>query len=140
MPTIKSTKPLKVLSAPIGSCKGAPKSKLALSSLSGGSLADLIGNSISIKLDDGTMVIVPADVAGNRVANQVVAAEVRHIIQKSIKKYRDQDLMPTPKDLKDLASAAAELARFSGEIYREADGEIPTSNDSSSEPKKAQKK
>ncbi len=99
-----------------------------------GSLADLIGNSIAIKLDDGTTIIVPADKAGNRVANMVVAAEVRHLIQNSVKKYRDQDLLPTPKDLNDLASAAEKLAKFSGDIYKDEEAVLPT------EPKKADAK
>ncbi len=31
-------------------------------------------------------------------------------------------MLPTPKDLKDLAEAAKSLNQFSGEVYREDDG------------------
>jgi hypothetical protein len=98
------------------------KKNLTLAKAASGSLQDLIGNSVSVTLDDGTIVLIPADKNGNRIANMVVAAEVRHIIQKSIKTYRDKDMLPTPKDLKDLAEAAKSLANFSGEIYKEDDG------------------
>ncbi len=96
-----------------------------------GTLADLIGNSIAIKLPDGSSIIVPADKAGNRIANMISAANVRHLLMKSIEVYREKDMLPTPKDLKDLAEAAHTLSKFSGEVYKDEEVTLPT------EPKKA---
>lgn len=93
-----------------------------------GDISDLIGNSVSVKLADGTTVIVPTDRDSNRVASAIVAAKVRHLLEKSLKKYNDMDVTPTPKDLKDLAEAAASLARSSGEVYKEAEGDIGPSD------------
>ncbi len=106
-----------------------------LTKAEGGSLADLIGNSIAIKLPDGSSLIVPADKAGNRIANMIAAAEVRHAIQAALKKYRDQDMLPTPKDLKDMADATATLAKFSGDIYKDDDATLPTEPKKTSESK-----
>lgn len=108
----------------------AKKEKLPASP-KGKGLVDLIGNAATITLPDGSSVIVPAGKSGNRVANMIVAAEVRHLLQNSIKRYRDQEMLPTPKDLKDLAEAAASLARFSGDVYKEEEADILPS-----EPKK----
>jgi lipopolysaccharide export LptBFGC system permease protein LptF len=109
------------------------KKNLSLQKASSGALADLIGNSVSIQLADGSTVLVPVDRQGNRIANMVVAAEVRHLLQNSIKTYRDKDMLPTPKDLKDLAEAAKSLSQFSGEIYKEDDAPLQES------PRKAEK-
>lgn len=90
-----------------------------------GTMQDLIGNSIDIKLPDGGLVIVPSEKSGNRAANMILAAQIRHLIQDSIKTYKDKEMLPTPKDLKDLAEAAKSLHQFSGEVYKE-DEPLPT--------------
>lgn len=86
-----------------------------------GTMQDLIGTSIDIKLPDGAVVIVPSEKSGNRAANMILAAQLRHLIQNSIKTYREKDMLATPKDLKDLAEAAKSLHQFSGDVYREDD-------------------
>lgn len=101
------------------------KPNLSLAKAASGNLADLIGNSMSITLPNGGTVLVPADRLGNKIANAVVAANVRQVLEEAIKRYRDKEMLPTPKDLRDLAEAAAALARFSGDIYKE-DDPIPT--------------
>ncbi len=99
-----------------------------------GDIADMIGPCITIPQADGLApVVIPADRKGNTIANMIVAAEVRSMIQRTIKKYREQDLMPNPKDLKDLAEAARSLATFSGEIYKEDDASL------NAQPKKVEK-
>lgn len=90
-----------------------------------GTMQDLIGSSVDIKLPDGGVVIVPTERSGNRVANMILAAQIRHLIQDSIKTYKDKEMLPTPKDLKDLAEAAKSLHQFSGEVYKE-DDPLPT--------------
>lgn len=99
-----------------------------------GSIADLIGPCITIHQGDGLApVVIPADKKGNTIANMIVAAEVRNMIQRTIKKYREQDLMPNPKDLKDLAEAARSLATFSGDVYKDDDASL------NAQPKKVEK-
>ena len=86
-----------------------------------GTMQDLIGNSVDIKMPGGETIIVPSDKSGNRVANMILAAQIRAMIQKNLKKYDDQDMLATPKDLKDLAEAAKSLHQFSGDVYKEED-------------------
>lgn len=86
-------------------------------------LMDLVPNSVSIKLPDESSVIVPTDKIGNKIANMVVAAQIRAMLQKSISRYNEQDMLPTPKDLRDLAEAGKSLSQFSKEIFQEAEGE-----------------
>lgn len=87
-----------------------------------GSINDLIGNSISVTESNGDELIIPSDQAGNRVANMIMAAQIRALIQRSMKTYKEKDMLPTPKDLKDLAEAAKSLNQFSGEVYKEDGG------------------
>lgn len=89
-----------------------------------GTMQDLIGGSVDIKLPDGGIVIVPSEKSGNRVANMILAAQIRTMIQKSIATYQEKEMLPTPKDLKDLASAARELHVFSSEVYKEDDAPL----------------
>ncbi len=88
-------------------------------------MQDLIGNSVDIKMPGGATIIVPSDKSGNRVANMILAAQIRAMIQKNLKRYDDQDMLATPKDLKDLAEAAKSLHQFSGDVYKEDDGGQP---------------
>src|SRR6478736_5785099 len=96
--------------------------KKAEAQVSKGSINDLIGNQIAVKESNGDTLIIPSDKAGNRVANMILAAQIRSLIQGYIKTYKEKDMLPTPKDLKDLAEAAKSLHNFSGEVYREDDG------------------
>jgi len=87
-------------------------------------MADFIGPSVTIKTSATESVIVPSEKAGNRVANMILAAKIRALIESSITTYKDKDMLPTPKDLKDLAEAAKSLHQFSGEVYKEDDTPI----------------
>jgi len=98
--------------------KAADKTELSTK----GSINDLIGNSISVTESNGDTLIIPSDKAGNRVANMILAAQIRSLIQGSIKTYKEKEMLPTPKDLKDLAEAAKSLNQFSGEVYKDDDG------------------
>lgn len=67
-------------------------------------------------------VLVPVNRDQNNLANQLVAAQIRHQIQKQLKKYEDGDTMLTPRELRDLTEAAAKLADFSGVVYNQETG------------------
>jgi|SRR6478736_6250178 len=101
--------------------KAQPKEKVTK-----GSINDLIGDSISVQESNGDTLIIPADRAGNRVANMILAAQIRSLIQGSIKTYKEKEMLPTPKDLKDLAEAAKSLNQFSGEVYKDDETPLAT--------------
>src|SRR5258708_7500375 len=91
--------------------------------------------SIEVTNKDGSVVAVPLTAEDNSNANKILASQVRNLIQKTIEKYNEATL--TPKELKDLASAAKELADFSGEVYKSGElGTIPGEKpvDKTSEP------
>jgi hypothetical protein len=115
--------------------KAKPKRDIELKGVAG-TMQDLIGSSVDIKMPDGGIVIVPSERSGNRVANMILAAQIRHLIQESIKSYKDKDMLATPKDLKDLAEAAKSLHQFSGEVYKE-DEPMPNAPKKIREPSKA---
>ena len=64
-------------------------------------------------------VIVPVDKTGNRIANMVLAAQMRSLIQNSIRTYREKEMLASPKDLKDLAEAMKSLEGMSRNVYAE---------------------
>lgn len=97
-------------------------SSTALAKVAAGTLADLIGNSITFKNSDGSVLVIPADLSSNRVANMIVTAGLRQIIENAIKTYREKEMIPTPKDLKDLADAIKSLAQSSSEVYKMEEG------------------
>lgn len=70
---------------------------------------------------DGHDVMVPNGTAENANANKLLASQMRTLIQKNIKKFNDQDIRLTPKELLDMAAAAAKIAEFSGVVYKEAE-------------------
>lgn len=77
----------------------------------------IIGSSVSIDDGKGGSFLVPLGAAENKIANQVLASQMRHMIQEHIKVFRDKDTTLTPKELRDLAEAAKSVAQFSGEVY-----------------------
>ncbi len=82
----------------------------------------LIGDkSIQVETDDGETIVVPMDKDGNAMANKILFAQIRHVLKKNIKDYHNQDRTLTPKEIRDLAEAAASVAKGSGEVFREAD-------------------
>ncbi len=101
--------------------KAQPKEKVTK-----GSINDLIGDSISVTESNGDVLIIPSDRSGNRVANMILAAQIRSLIQGSIKTYKEKEMLPTPKDLKDLAEAAKSLNQFSGEVYKDDETPLAT--------------
>ena len=83
-------------------------------------LAELTPRSIAVNID-GQEIRVATTKEENRIANMIVASQMRCILQDSIKRYREMDTHMTPKELRDLAESAAAIARFSGEVYESAE-------------------
>lgn len=79
-------------------------------------LARLV-ESIEIKNNDGTTLMVPVSAEANDILNKILASQMRSLIQKSMEKFANQDHM-TPKELKELTEAARNVAEFSGEVYK----------------------
>jgi hypothetical protein len=80
-----------------------------------GTLTRLIPH--SVVTIDGHDVMVPNGPAENATANKLLASQMRHFLQEQIKKYMDSDVQASPKDLKDLAEAASNIAKFSALVY-----------------------
>lgn len=78
-------------------------------------------NALAIKLADGSELFVPADKAENSIANKIVAAQIRQLIQANLKKYKDGEETLSPKQLAEIAMAGSALAKFSGEVYQASD-------------------
>lgn len=80
-------------------------------------LARLVPNSKGIIID-GQEVMVAANAEENSILNMVLAGQIRATIQEALKRYKDKDMLPNPKELKDLTDAASKMAEFSGTIYQ----------------------
>lgn len=81
-------------------------------------LVALIPNATKVEVD-GKELLIPGNADENKILDQVVAAQIRGIIQDSIQRYNDKEAILTPKELKDLADAGRSLAQFSAEVYKE---------------------
>lgn len=77
--------------------------------------------SVIVKDAGGEEISVPVNKQENKIANQFLAAQMRRYIQKTIEVYRERELNMSPKEIKDLVEAAARVAEFSGEVYKDAD-------------------
>ncbi len=88
------------------------------------SIESLIGSAVSVPDGKGGTMLVPTGQTENRVANQILAAQMRHYIQETLAKYRDGDRMLTPAELRQLAEAAKIVAQFSGEVYANSEHAI----------------
>ncbi len=66
---------------------------------------------------DGQNIRVATNKSENAIMNMIVAAQMRNLMQETIKKYKDDDVKLMPKELADLAKAARDIAQFSAEIY-----------------------
>lgn len=80
----------------------------------------------SVRVDDGLggTFLVPSGPQENRTSNQILAAQLRHYIQQTLKRYKDGDKLLTPAELRQLAEAAKIVAQFSGEVYKDGESTI----------------
>lgn len=70
---------------------------------------------------EAEIVRVPVNGKENRVANQIMAARMRHVIESHLDTYRGDGTKLTPAEIRQLTQAAADVAKFSGEVYPEGD-------------------
>lgn len=83
-------------------------------------LANLLPNTVTIQ--DGDMTLrVAGDASENRTLNYLLAAKIRALMEKQLKQYDDLDRPMLPKEINDMVAAAAKLAEFSANVYK--DGE-----------------
>lgn len=69
----------------------------------------------------GSEIRVASNKDENAVMNMIVVSQMRNLIQENIKKYKEQDIQLTPKELKELADAAKSIADFSLNVYKDAE-------------------
>lgn len=93
--------------------KGAPKPEKTKEEL----LNDLMPSSIVVKTDDGGELRVAMNKDENNIMSMILAAQLRAMIQRTIKTYEEKEAIPSPRELRDLAAAVKEINESSGAIY-----------------------
>lgn len=83
-------------------------------------LAKLIPDSIEIK-DGEDIIRVAGNAEENRILNYLLAAQIRSLIERNVKKFAELESPLTPRELKEIADAGRSLAEFSAEIYKSAE-------------------
>ncbi len=73
----------------------------------------------------GEDVVVATSKGENAFLNMVLASQGRSLIQRTLAHWKDQDQIPSPKELRDIAGAMKDIAVFSAEVYATADP-VPT--------------
>ncbi len=81
-------------------------------------LERLIPKRIEVKTDSG-VIIVAGNAEENKILNYLLAAQIRDVMKNTIQKLKDQEVMLTPKELKELADAGKSLAEFSATVYKD---------------------
>lgn len=90
-----------------------------------GAVARLTPNAI-VMVVDGKELRVASDAAENRMLNMIVATQMRTMFQESLKSYADKEMLPTPKELRDLIESAKALTTFTTEVWGVGDGIDPS--------------
>lgn len=85
------------------------------------SLSRLIPKSIQVKTDDGSIVLA-GNAEENKILNYLLAAQIRDLMEHTLKKYKDGEVRFTPREMKELAEAGRILAEFSAEVYKGGEG------------------
>lgn len=80
----------------------------------------LTPNAITIVVN-GDEVRVPADVGENHFLNMLLASRLRTLIERTMDRYKADEIALTPKELRDLTAAGRDVATFSGEVYQAAE-------------------
>lgn len=83
-------------------------------------LANLVPNAFKVDID-GNEVFVASNREENSMLNMVVAARMRALLETTLKKYKEKDVVMSPKELKDFTDAAKNIAEFSDVIYAGSD-------------------
>jgi hypothetical protein len=82
-------------------------------------IKQLTPNSIVMTID-GQEVRVAMDKEENAILNMILASQGRSLIQRALKHWQEQDQIPLPKELRDIAGAMRDIAAFSAEVYATA--------------------
>lgn len=80
-------------------------------------LNDLVPNSVMVKMADGKDVRVAMDKEENTILNMMMVSQLRSIIQSAMQSYADKDVIPSPKELRDLAGAIKDSNDASNAVY-----------------------
>lgn len=65
----------------------------------------------------GESVMVPHDAYENALLNMFLAARLRATLEHHMNEYKKDEKILSPKELRDLAGAARDIAAFSAEVY-----------------------
>lgn len=80
----------------------------------------LTPNAVTITVK-GEELRVATDASENSIMNMIMASQMRSMIQKAMEDYRNDEVKLTPKEIRDLAGAAKDIATFSAEVYAAAE-------------------
>lgn len=83
-------------------------------------MARLLPTAIEVKEGDDTIVVAGSP-EENRILNYYLAAKIRAILDKAIQRYKDGEVLLTPRELRDLAGAGRDLSEFSATLYKESE-------------------
>src|SRR5688572_13058816 len=83
-------------------------------------LALLTPNSFVVTLN-GETITVAGDKNENAILNMFLAARLRNTLEKHMDTYKADEKILSPKELRDLAGAARDIAAFSAEVYATQD-------------------
>ena len=79
-------------------------------------LNDLTPNAVVVRMGDKD-VRVAIDRGENNILNMLAVAQLRSIIQSAIASYEEREVIPSPRELRDLAGAIREVSESSNAIY-----------------------
>lgn len=79
-------------------------------------IAMLTPNSFTISVD-GESVKVASDKTENAIMNMFLASRMRHVLEQHLDEYKKGEKLMSPRELRDLAGAARDIAAFSAEVY-----------------------
>lgn len=77
---------------------------------------ELTPNSVIVRMGNND-VRVAIDKAENNILNMLVVAQLRGIIQSAIASYEEKEVIPSPRELRDLAGAVRDANEASNAIY-----------------------
>lgn len=69
----------------------------------------------------GEEVLVATTIQENAFLNMVLASQGRSLIQRALSHWKDEAVIPSPKELRDIAGAMKDIAAFSAEVYAAAE-------------------
>jgi hypothetical protein len=80
----------------------------------------LTPNAITVRVN-GEDVRVATSREEDQIMNMFLAARIRNVLNKTMDDYKNDEVKLTPKEIRDLAAAARDIATFSAEVYAAAE-------------------